>query len=183
MFPFPARRPDEPEGDFRRRQASRSLILFLIVLPVTIAAFLKVGPIWRHIEPLEGIALTLATTLLGAVLAGFPLIALWTGLLAVWHGVESIERTRSRATPLLDRLIVAFGLLVWFAPALALLGLVTRAIVTGAIAFRRPAREYLMATDPIAFWQGIGFLLIVAAAVAWPALHYWRGKFARYRQG
>ncbi|MDX5444972.1 MAG: hypothetical protein LPJ87_02830 [Zoogloeaceae bacterium] len=183
MFPFPSRRPDEIDGDFRRRQAFRALIIFLIALPLTISAFRNLGPVWQHIEPLEGLALVLTTTLLGAVLAASPLITAVAGLLAVWHGVESIERPRSRATPMLDRLIVAVGLLVWFAPALGLLGMAARAIATGSIAFRRPAREYLLATDPIAFWQSVGFLLIVGAAVAWPAVHYWRGKFARYRQG
>lgn len=68
-------------------------------------------------------------------------------------------------------------------PALALFGMAASAVATGAITFRRPAREYLLATDPITFWQSVGFLLIVGAAVAWPAAHYWRGKFARYRQG
>jgi len=183
MFPFPIRRPDELEGDFRRRQAFRALIAFLIVLPLTLAAFRNLGPIWQHIEPLEGFALILTTTLLGAVLAASPLITVVAGLIAVWHGVESIERPRSCATPLLDRLIIAAGLLVWFAPTLGLLGMAARAIATGSIAFRRPAREYLLATDPIAFWQSVGFMLIVGAAVAWPAVHYWRGKFARYRQG
>jgi hypothetical protein len=46
--------------------------------------------------------------------------------------------------------------------------------------FARLPQIYL-ATDPIAFWQGVGFWLIVAAAVAYPAWRYWRGKFARPR--
>jgi uncharacterized membrane protein YidH (DUF202 family) len=178
MFPFLTRRTDEIEGDFRRRQAFRALIVFLIVLPLTITAFRQLGFLWQYIDPLEGFALTLATTLLGLVLAGFPLIALCAGVMAVWHGVESVERPRSRATPLLDRVILAVGLLVWFAPALGLLGMIARAIATGSIAFRRPAREYVMATDPIAFWQSMGFILIVAVCLAYPAWHYWRRKFA-----
>lgn len=177
MFPFPNRRPEELEGDFRRRQAFRALLVFLIALPLTIAAFLNVGPVWQHIEPLEGFVFTVAATLLGAVLAGSPLITVAAGLLAIWHGVESVERPRSRATPLLDRVILAMGLLVWFAPALGLLGMIARAIANGSIAFRRPAREYVMATDPIAFWQSMGFILIVAVCVAYPAWHYWRRKF------
>lgn len=178
MFPFPTRRPDEIEGDFRRRQAFRHLIVFLILLPLTIAAFRNVGPIWVYIEPLEGFVFMVAATLLGAVLAASPLLTAISGLVAMWHGVESIERPRSRHTPLLDRLITAAGLLVWFAPTLGLIGMAGRAIAEGAISFRRPAREYVLATDPIAFWQSIGFLLIVAAALAWPAVHYWRKKFA-----
>lgn len=177
MFPFPHRHPDESEGDFRRRQAFRALLVFLIALPLTISAFRNVGPIWQHIEPLEGFVFTVAATLLGAVLAGSPLITAAAGVMAVWHGVESVERPRSRATPLLDRVILATGLLVWFAPALALFGMAVRAVATGAIAFRRPAREYVMATDPIAFWQSVGFIVIVAVCVAYPAWHYWRRKF------
>lgn len=179
MFPFPKPRTGEPEGDFRRRQAFRALTVFLVALPLTLLAFRNVGPVWQHVEPLEGLAFAAGSTLLGLVLAASPLITATAGLLAVWHGVESLERPRSRVTPLLDRLIIVIGLLVWFAPALALFGMAARAVATGAIAFRRPAREYLLATDPIAFWQSVGFIVIVAVCVAYPAWQYWRRKFAK----
>lgn len=181
MFPFTVPAAGEPEGDFRRRQALRSLISFLILLPLTIAAFRYLAPIWERIVPLEGASFLLAATALGLALAFLPLLTLAFGMLAMWHGVESIERPRSRHTPWLDRVLAAIGLAVWFAPTLGLLSMAGRALLEGAVRFHRPAvREYALATDPIAFWQGIGFLLIVAVAVAWPAVHYWRGKFARF---
>jgi hypothetical protein len=172
-------RPDEPAGDLRRRKALRALIVALIALPVALAAFRFIEPIWVRIEPLEGFVFMLAATALGATLAVAPLLAVAAALVAMWHGVESVAQPRSRATPMLDRALYAIGLLVWFGPALALAGMAGKAVATGAIAFRRPAREYLLATDPIAFWQSVGFLLIVAAAAAYPAWHYWRRKFSR----
>lgn len=178
MFPFPQRHADEPEGDFRRRQAFRALIVSSCLLALSVATFRHLQPIWDVIGPLEGVRFMVAATVLGMVLAAAPLVAVAAGLMAVWHAVESVERPRSRATPLLDRALYGIGLVVWFAPALGLLGMAGRAIATGAISFRRPAREYLLATDPIAFWQSIGFILIVAACVAYPAWHYWRRKFA-----
>lgn len=184
MFPFTSPAANELEGDFRRRQAFRHLIAFAILLSLTIAAFLYVGPVWDLILPLEGGPFLLAATALGLVLASTPLLSVCLGLLAMWHGVESIERPRKQRTPLLDRLIVAIGLLVWFAPTLGLLGMAGRAIAEGSITFKKTVlREYVLATDPIAFWQSIGFLLIVATALAWPAVHYWRGKFARFPRG
>ncbi|MBA4742022.1 MAG: hypothetical protein H2060_04865 [Azoarcus sp.] len=176
MFPFSRPRPDEPEGDIRRRKALRALIVALVALPIALAAFRFIEPIWVRVEPLEGFAFMLAATLLGATMAVAPLLAAAAALVAMWHAVESVAQPRSHATPLLDRVLYAIGLVVWFAPALALAAMAGKAVVTGSIAFRRPAREYLLATDPIAFWQGVGFLLIVAAAAAYPAWHYWRRK-------
>lgn len=179
MFPFSPPRPDEPAGDVRRRKALRALIVALVALPIALAAFRFIEPIWVRIEPLEGVAFMLAATLLGATMAVAPLLAVAAALVAMWHGVESVAQPRTHATPLLDHVLYAIGLVVWFAPTLALAAMAGKAVVTGSIAFRRPAREYLLTTDPIAFWQGVGFLLIVAAAAAYPAWHYWRRKFVR----
>ena len=52
------------------------------------------------------------------------------------------------------------------------------AIARGSLRFARSA-EYVLATDPIPFLQGIGYLLIVAAALAYPGWVYWRKWFAR----
>lgn len=172
-------RPHEPEGDFRRRKALYALIVFATALAIAVSVFANIEPIWVYIEPLEGVAFLLAATLFGAALAVAPLIAVAALLIAVWHGVESVERVRSRASPVLDWFILGAGILVWFAPALALFGAALRAVMVGAISFRRPAREYLLATDPVAFWQSVGFMLIVGVAVAYPAWHYWRRKLTR----
>jgi hypothetical protein len=175
---FPTRRVDEPVGDLRRRQAFSALVVALLALPVAIFAFVFIEPIWLRIEPMQGFAFMLAATLLGATMAAAPLVAAAAAIVAMWHGVESVALARSRPTPLLDRTLYAIGLIVWFAPTLTLAAMAASAIAKGSISFRRPAREYLLATDPVAFWQGVGFLLIVAAALAYPAWHYWRRKFA-----
>ncbi|AUN94833.1 hypothetical protein [Pseudazoarcus pumilus] len=183
MFPFSRPRPDEPAGDAHRRKALRALIVALLALPIALTAFRFIEPIWVRIEPLEGIAFMLAATLLGATMAVAPLLAAAAALVAMWHGVESVAQPRSRVTPLFDRVLYAIGLVVWFAPALALAAMAGKAVVTGSITFRRPAREYLLAIDPIAFWQSVGFLLIVAVAAAYPAWHYWRRKLTRPKSG
>ncbi len=176
---LPARRDDESAGDFTRRRARFALLAFLVALPAALWLFARAEALWRVIAPLEGGPFLLAATAFGGALAIAPIAALVALLIAVWFGVESIGQPRSRAAPLADRAIVAAGLLVWFAPALALVAAAVRAVLTGSIAFSRPAREYLLATDPIAFWQGVGFLLIVAAALAYPAWHYWAKRLRR----
>lgn len=176
---LPQRRDAEIDGDFARRRARFTLQLFVLLLPISIWLFARIDRIWFAIMPLEGGLFLLAATLLGAVLAITPVAALLALLLAVWFGVESVYLQRTRRTPIVDRTVVAGGLLVWFSPSLALVASALRAILAGSISFSRPPREYFLATDPIAFWQSIGFLLIVAAALAYPAWHYWRSKLAR----
>jgi hypothetical protein len=168
-------------GDVARRRARYAVLAFLIGLPASLWLFARLPQIWALIMPMEGARFMLAATALGAALAVAPVVTALAALMGVWFGVESVYLPRSRPSPLTDRIIVALGLLTWFAPTTALIVAAGRAIVEGRIHFSRPPRDYYLATDPIAFWQGVGFWLIVAAAVAYPAWRYWRGKFARPR--
>lgn len=172
-------RNDEREGDFRRRLARVAGYVLILMLPVATGLFANLEALWSLVLPLEGGLFVIASALLGGALAVAPIVAVAALLVMVWHGVESVYLGRSRATPMLDRLIVALGVLVWFAPALAMLVAAVRAVLTGAVGFSRPQREYLLATDPIAFWQSVGFFLIVAAALAYPAWQYWRRKLGQ----
>ena len=63
-------------------------------------------------------------------------------------------------------------LLIMGAYLLLLLGL---GLVTNRL-FRGTARDYFLATDPIAFWQGVGFWLIIAALAGFLAWRYWQPK-------
>jgi hypothetical protein len=178
-MPFlPAPRPDELRGDLLRRRARFGLLLLVAMAAVAAALFAGLARLWPPIAALEGAAFLAAATLLGGALAAAPLLALVGLLVAVWNGVESVYQPRRRATPAVDKLILALGLGVWFGPSLALLAAAARAVASGRIHFSRPPRDYFLASDPIAFWQGVGFWLIVAAALAYPAWRYWRGKFA-----
>jgi len=161
---LPAPRPDEAAGDLARRRARRAGLLFLILLPATIWLFAGLVHVWPPIAALEGAAFMIAAAFLGLLLAGLPVVTVVTFLVAVWYGVQSVYRPHTRETPLIDKLLVGLGVVVWFAPALGLIGMIGRAILNGSIAFKRPDRVYFMATDPIAFWQSMGFLLIVAGA-------------------
>lgn len=168
---------DTAAGDALRRRARRAGLYCLIALPVTLWLFARAFWMWSLVEPLNGAAFIAAALLMGGVLAVAPLLTVWALLAAVWHGAESVFRPRSRPTPMADRFIVGGSLLVWFAPALGLLGKAAVAIIVGKVAFSRPTREYWLASDPIAFWQSIGFFLIVGVALAYPAWLYWRAKF------
>jgi hypothetical protein len=178
-MPQPSPAPHRgPAGDAVRRRARCSLLTFIIALPVSVLLFAELAAIWARVEPLEGATFMLAATLLGAALAVAPVVAVAGFLLAVWHGVESVYLPRSRRTPQLDRAIVAGGLLVWFAPALGMIAAAVRALIEGRVHFVRPPRDYLLATDPLAYWQGVGFWLILAAVFAFLAWRYWRGKLS-----
>ncbi|MDY0045999.1 MAG: hypothetical protein RBS10_01145 [Thauera propionica] len=164
------------KGDIARRRALLGLLVFLVALPVSWWLFSRLEPIWNQIMPLEGAAFMGAATLLGAALAIAPLAAGIGFLLAIWFGVDSVYQPRSRSCALLDRVIIASGLLVWFAPALVAVGSAGRALYEGRIHFVRPPRDYFLATDPIAFWQGVGFWLIMAGLFGFLAWRYWRPR-------
>lgn len=172
----PQRRTAECDGDFARRRARYVFLLFLCALPVTLWLFSRAAQTWSMIMPLEGPGFMMAATAFGLVLAVFPVLTVIALLAATWYGVESVYLPRTHATPTADRIIIGTGMLIWFAPSLALCAAVLRAILAGSIRFSRPAREYVLTTDPIAFWQSMGFMLIVALALAYPAWQYWRGK-------
>lgn len=163
-------------GDRSRRRALFSLLVCLVALPASMLLFTRLDLLWPQIVGMEGMAFIAAATLLGAAMAVGPLAVGIGFLLAVWHGVNSVYGARSHATPLLDRLIVGTGLLVWFAPALFSVAQAVRALATGRIHFARPPRDYFLATDPIAFWQGVGFWLIIAALFGFLAWRYWRPR-------
>lgn len=163
-------------GDLSRRRALFSLLVSLVALPASLLLFTQLDTLWPEIVRMEGLLFMAAATLLGAAMAIGPLAAGIGFLLAVWHGVKSVYSERRRATPLLDRVIVAGGVLVWFAPALVAVAQAVVALSTGSIHFVRPPRDYFLATDPIAYWQGVGFWLIIAGLLGFLAWRYWRPK-------
>lgn len=184
MQPLTPSLPTETEGDFRRRKATRALCVFLILLPLTVALYIFGGHLWASIAASEGGWFWFGAVGLGVAIAFLPFVTLAAGWMAIWNGVESVWRPRSRKTPFIDRLLLAIAFVVFFSPALAFGGMALQAVVSGAISFRRPvAHEYLLATDPIAFWQGVGFLLIVAAVLAYPAVQYWKSRLRRTGRG
>ncbi|WP_245538529.1 hypothetical protein [Thauera phenylacetica] len=169
-------RTTPPPGDRDRRRALFALLLCVVALPASWLLFSQLERLWPELVRLEGLAFLAAATLLGGAMAIGPLAAAIGLLVAVWFGVRSVYSPRSRATPLLDRVIVGAGLLVWFAPALAAIAQAVLALTSGRIHFVRPPRDYFLATDPIAFWQGVGFWLIIAALAGFLAWRYWQPK-------
>ncbi|MFP5401753.1 MAG: hypothetical protein ACLGH1_07380 [Gammaproteobacteria bacterium] len=165
-----------PPGDRARRKALFGLLVGLVALPASWLLFSQLERLWPEIVRMEGIAFMAAATLLGGAMAVGPLAAAIGLLLAIWFGVDSVYKPRSRPSPLLDRMIVGAGLLVWFTPALAAFAIIGQALASGRIHFVRPPRDYFLATDPIAFWQGVGFWLIMGGLFAFLAWRYWRGK-------
>jgi len=167
------------QGDRARRFGILCLLLALVTTPITILLFFNLEPLWINIFPLEGIAYVLAAALFGAILACAPVVSVAGWLLALWFGVESVFMPRERRTPTIDIIIIGVGLVAWFSPALGFLVSALRAIFSGHVHFAGPSRDYLLADDPIAYWQGIGFLLIAAGLFAWLAWRYWQGKLRR----
>ncbi|MDR1462320.1 MAG: hypothetical protein LBI68_04180 [Azoarcus sp.] len=166
-------------GDRARRRSVFCLCLALLATPAAVWLFLKLESLWRHIEPLEGGVFVISATALGIVLALLPVAAVFGWLLALWFGVGSVYSPRQRATPIIDRVIVGTGIIAWFLPALGFFASAVYALFSGRVHFVQPARDYLRTVDPIAYWQGVGFMLITGGVFAWLAWRYWQGKLHR----
>lgn len=166
-------------GDTARRRASLCLLLSLIATPIAIWLFTNLEPLWLRILALDGTAFLLGATALGGALAVTPLIAGIGFLLAIWFGVDSVYLQRQQPSPLIDKCIIGTGLLVWFAPTLVAVVSALRGLIEGRVHFVRPPRDYFITTDPIAYWQGIGFWLIMAGLFGFLAWRYWRDKLGR----
>ena len=171
----PARLP----GDASRRRARNALLLFVVALPLSIWLFGAAEVLWTGIMPLEGATFMGAATAFGAALALAPLLCLIGFLVALWCGVESVYQARDKRTPALDKLIVGLGFLIWFLPAVATLATIVDALLKGRVHFPSPSRDYFLATDPIPYWQGIGFLILATGLFAFLAWRYWRPKLQR----
>ncbi|MDR2926330.1 MAG: hypothetical protein LBU76_10370 [Azoarcus sp.] len=168
-------------GDQARRRGTFCFLAALLATPITIWLFSALGTIWMKIEPLNGVPLFLAASLVGLLLAAAPIIALFGWLLALWYGVESVFMQRGKRTPKTDIVIVGVGLVAWFSPAFGFLATAIGALISGRVHFVRPARDYLLAVDPVAYWQGVGFMFITAAVFGWLAYRYWQSKLHRKR--
>lgn len=163
-------------GERSRRRAALGLALLAFGAAASWFLFSALEELWARVAALDGTPFLLAATALGSALALAPLIAALGFAFALWFGVESVYQPRRRPSPVLDRLIVGGGLLLWFSPALACLAIIARALHQGRMHFVRPPRDYFLATDPIAFWQSVGFWAIMAAVTGFLAWSYWRGK-------
>ena len=119
-------------GDQARRRALFSLLVSLVALPASWLLFSQLERLWPGIVRMEGITFMAAATLLGGAMAIGPLTAAIGFVLAIWFGVDSVYKPRRTASPLLDRVIVATGLVVWVTPALA--ALVGRSLPVAACA-------------------------------------------------
>lgn len=166
-------------GDFARYRATRLLLGAIVATALSIWLFSDLGHLWGiFVHPYETRPqqLIIASFLFGTVVAVVPVAATVCWLLTLWFGVESVYRPRRSPSPRTDRVIVGLGVLAWFAPALGFLATAIGALVTGRVHFVRPARDYLLAEDPIAYGEGLGFLFIMSVIFAWAAWRYWQGK-------
>jgi hypothetical protein len=180
MWPFSLPPGAAFPGEIARRRAILFLLFAVVVTPLTVWLFRDLPLLWGLVISLEGqFSVTLGSVAVGAARAAAPVFTLAGWLLALWFGVQSVYAPRARKTPVIDRLIIGVGLLAWFAPAAAFLATAIWSLISGKVHFPQPARDFLRAEDPVAYWQSLGFLFLAAALFAWLAWQFWRGKLRR----
>lgn len=171
MLFISTRSTQELTGDYARRRAIKLTLWCVAFIIINILIFSNLT-LWRFIEPLNGAAFYFAAVGVGLLLAAAPVLAVLTFCAAVWHAGSSIALPKQYATPRLDRTLAVILCVIWFSPALASLAFAGRSLASGVIRFPHPKREYVLATDPVAFWESIGFMLIATAVWAWLAWRY-----------
>ncbi|MBQ5459027.1 MAG: hypothetical protein IIT59_00780 [Rhodocyclaceae bacterium] len=168
--------PPQPlAGDFARQRAVK-LALWCLALLLTNVLALSNLALWRFIEPLNGAAFYFAAIGFGLVLAALPVLATLCFCGALWQAGNSVALPKVQPTPALDRRLAVLLCGVWFLPVLFALLFAGHSLAGGAVRFPHPKREYVLATDPIAFWESFGFVLIAGGVWAWVAWRYcqWR---------
>ncbi len=167
--------PQPLAGDLALRRAVKLALWCLALLVANVLAFSNLA-LWRFIEPLNGAAFYFAAIGFGLVLAALPVLATLCFCGALWQAGNSVALPKVQPTPALDRRLAALLCGVWFLPVLFALLFAGYSLAGGAVRFPHPKREYVLATDPIAFWESFGFVLIAGAVWAWAAWRYcqWR---------
>ncbi|MBO7411106.1 MAG: hypothetical protein J6T92_04200 [Ottowia sp.] len=168
--------PPQPlAGDLARRRAVKLALWCLALLIANVLAFSNLA-LWRFIEPLNGAAFYFAAIGFGLVLAALPVLAALCFCGALWQAGNSVALPKVQPTPALDRRLAVLLCGVWFLPVLFALLFAGHSLAGGAVRFPHPKREYVLATDPIAFWESFGFVLIAGGVWAWVAWRYcqWR---------
>ena len=170
-------RNNELRGDYLQRAARRGLLLAIAAILISLPLYFWLGPLWHKLAQLGGIALLLSSAVLGLALAAGPICALGCLLCACFYRIESNFQPRTKPASIIDRLAIALGLLVSFAPALAACYPPIQALQTGSIRYKMPAEMVSKLVDPLGYWQGIGFWFMGAAALAFVASLYWRNRW------
>lgn len=172
---LPSARPDELPGDHLARKARRTALYALILTPTAFAVFWWLPTIWNPIQGMTGPALYLASMALGAALAAFPVLAAVTWLLALYWAVEARHAPRQQPAAT-DRLILALGMLVSYAPGVGFYITVVHALMTGRVHFSNPPRDYYLDSDPAAYWEGVGFMAMAGTVLVFMVTRYWQAK-------
>lgn len=181
---MPTRNPDSPSLPSPKKEqlelkSKRWAMLALAALIPTVPCFAFIAPIWQFVVSLGTVAFMFAALGLGLLLAAGPVAVVVCCLTALFLRVESCFTEAKVSRSKLDWLIISIGMLVSFAPAMGILVVPIRAILTGYIAFRGPGQQYAIGEDPYGFWQAVSFWLMGAASLAFLSAVYWRSRFLR----
>lgn len=175
---FPQARDQELPGDTLSRKSVRAFLYGVFFIPATIAGYIWLPQIWNPIMHMEGASFFLSSTLLGGVMAAFPVLGVAMMLLSLWWAVEA--RFSPRQTPKgHDKLVIGLGLLVSYGPAIGFAITVIHALMVGKVHFSNPPRDYLRATDPQAYWEGLGFMVMAGSVLGFMVTRYWQAKLGK----
>ncbi|WP_341674916.1 hypothetical protein [Niveibacterium sp. SC-1] len=177
------RTPALAGGDVLLRRSQRFMRYGLLLILPLAALGVFILPTWKFIASLSGIAFAASATLFGLALAVLPVAVLVLVGTALFLRVESLVRPRSRSLGLPDRLALIGALLLSIVPALWPLSMAARAVFGDGITIRQPIEHHFtMFSDPLAFWENVGYWLIAAVALAALAGYYWRSRWQAYRR-
>jgi|GEM_PF-6450419 len=174
--------PPVARGDALLRHSQRLMRYGLLLILPLAALGIFILPAWKFIASLSGIAFAASATLFGLALAVLPIAVIVLVGAALFMRVESFIRPRSRAVGLPDRLSLAGALLLSLVPALWPLSKAAMAVFSGGITIRQPLEHHFTVfSDPLTFWENVGYWLIATVALAALAAYYWLSRWRAYR--
>lgn len=180
---LPVNREGELAGDFARRQARFFALGAVLMLLLSIWSVHLGEALARYLETmaLDSFRGWMIVVAWGLALAFFPVLCAVCFLRALWHWHHSVWLPKAQAAPKMDRWLVVQSVTASFLPALTMLAMAVRGLIAGTVRWPHPKREYILATDPVPYWQSIGFFLIAAVVMAWPMWRYWQIRLGRDR--
>lgn len=145
--------------------------------PPTLGLVVYAETAWRHIVQLDGATFSTTATLfwLSLIAGGLATVTLLS--VALFARVEAHHADPRLHWSRAAQLHRGLALLISLLPAAWPASKAVRALLSGTVTIRQPvAHSFTAASDPLAYWQNVGFWLLATVALAGGALYYWRSR-------
>ncbi len=175
--------PAPASGDKLLQRSQRAFVGTLALCVPTLLGAFYLEPVWRAIAGLSGAMFALCAGVFGLAVAGLPLAIIVMLCIAAFARVESLARPRKQPVGIADRAMVALAVVLSAIPALWPASKALRALIGGSVTIAQPVEHSFTAvTDPLVYWENIGYWGFATLTLAGLAAYYWRNRWQAIRR-